>query len=134
MRSVTLAWCFRDEDGAYVDAVLETLRSGEAIVAPHWGLEVVNGLLVAERLRRIAAEDVVGLSRFFLALPIAIDPVGRGRAFRAVHRIARHHRLTSYDAAYLELAVRLGIPLATLDRNLRAAADAEGVGAIAELA
>lgn len=129
--SVTLAWGFEDEGGAYVDAVLETLRAGEAIVASHWGLEVVNGLLVAERRRRIAADEAVRFARFLLALPIAVDPVARGRAFETVLRLGRLHQLTAYDAAYLELAIRHGIPLATLDRTLRVAADAEGVGVAA---
>jgi len=67
---------------------------------------------------------------FVLALPIAVEPVARGRAFGAVYRLARTHALTPYDAACLEIALRRGVPLATIDGPLRAAADAdaEGVG------
>lgn len=57
-----------------------------------------------------------------------VDPVARRRAFEAVHALARKHRLTAYDAAYLELAVRLAVPMATLDERLRDAAEAERVG------
>ncbi|MEX2049598.1 MAG: type II toxin-antitoxin system VapC family toxin [Gemmatimonadota bacterium] len=126
--SVSLAWCFHDDGGPYADAALEALRTGEAMVAPHWGLEVVNGLVVAERRGRIDAAGVAEFTRLLLALPIASDPSTRGLAFAAVHRLARTHALTSYDAAYLELAVRLGVPLVTLDGELRSAAEAEGVG------
>ena len=62
-----------------------------------------------------------------LALPIAADPAARSRAFEAVRPLARRYGLSAYDAGYLELAVRLGLPLATLDEPLRVAADAEGV-------
>ena len=126
--SVTLAWCFQDEGGAYADAVLTRLESGEAVVASHWGLEVANGLLVAERRGRMRSADVPQLVSALLALPIAVDPPGRARSLTTVHRLARTRELSSYDAAYLELAVRYGLPLATLDLRLREAAEAEGVG------
>lgn len=94
---------------------------------------MTNGLLVAERRGRIAAKDVPRLANLVQALPVAVDPVARGRAFTTVHRLALAHSLTAYDAAYLELAVRHGRPLATLDRSLRAAADAELVGVFSPL-
>lgn len=126
--SVALAWCFEDEGGDYVDQVLDALRSDEAVVASHWELEVANGLLVAERRGRIESDEVPRVAKLILALPIVIDPTSRRRTLTAVHRLARTHGLSSYDAAYLELAVRHGIPIASLDGPLRAAADAEGVG------
>lgn len=129
--SVTLAWCFEDEGGQYVDSVLEALQSGEAVVASHWGLEVANGLLVAERRGRVRAQEVPSLVRFMLALPIAVDPPERARGLTSVHRLARTHGLSAYDAAYLELAVRHGVPLATLDTALRGAAESEGVAPLA---
>jgi len=125
--SVAVAWCMEDEGGPYVMEVLESLRGSEAVVAHHWSLEVTNALLSAERRGRI---DRTGVTRFFtllLALPIAVDPVGRAIAFQETQRLARAHGLTSYDAAYLELALRTGVPLATLDGRLREAAAAEGV-------
>lgn len=125
--SVALAWCFEDEGGDYATGVLETLRASEAIAASLWPLEVSNGLLTAERRGRI---DRAGCTRFtalLRALPIVIDPVARQRAFGATYALARKHALTAYDAAYLELAVRIGVPLASLDVPLQKAAEAEGV-------
>ncbi len=129
--SITLAWCFHDEGGEYALGVLDRLRSSEAVAAFHWGLEVANGFLVAERRGRIESRDVARLTRFVLALPIAVDPVARGRPLDSIHRLGRSHELSAYDAAYLELAVRYGIPIATLDSDLRIAAESEGVGVLA---
>jgi predicted nucleic acid-binding protein len=129
--SVTLAWCFADEGSDYAVGVLDRLRSSEAVAASHWGLELANALLVAERRGRIEPGDVSRLTKFVLALPIAVDPVARRRPLDSIHRLGRSHGLSAYDAAYLELAVRYGIPIATLDSDLRVAAEAEGVGTLA---
>ena len=125
--SVALAWCFADEGGAYAPEVLEALRGGEAFVPAHWALEVSNGLLVAERKHRITAQEATPVARLLLALPIAVEPHERTRDLTATYRLARTRGFSSYDAAYLELAVRTGVPLATLDGELREAAVAEGV-------
>lgn len=125
--SVALAWCFRDEGGDYPTRVLTALRHGEAVVASHWGLEVANGLVVAERRGRITSPEVSQVTGYLLALPIVVDPVERSRALTTTHRLARNQGLSSYDAAYLELAIRVGLPLATLDEDLRKAATAEGI-------
>lgn len=125
--SVALAWCFADEGGDYPARVLEALRGSEAVVASLWTLEVANGLLAAERRARIEPQEVTRAARLLMALPIAVDPVERGRALTGTFRLARSRDLTTYDAAYLEVAVRLGLPLATLDADLRLAAEAEGV-------
>lgn len=125
--SVTLAWAFDDErDRGALDA-LARLRSGEAVVASLWPLEVTNGLLAAERRGRITAADASRFIHLVRSLPIVVDPVARVRLFEATMALARRHGLTTYDAAYLELASRLGVPLATLDGDLRNAAAAEGV-------
>lgn len=126
--SVALSWCFEDEGDDYTVVVLEELRSSEAVAASLWPLEVTNGLLTAERRGRIKLTHARRFARLLLSLPIVIDPVARSAAFEAVYLMARNHGLTSYDAAYLELAVRLGVPLATLDGPLRRAAAREGVG------
>ncbi len=125
--SVALSWCFEDEGGDYALEVLDSLRTGEAVVPTLWMLEVSNGLLVAERRGRTDSATVTKFTRLLLSLPLAMDPAERGRAFGETRRLAREHGLTSYDAAYLELAVRLGVPLATLDVALCAAAETEGV-------
>jgi len=126
--SVALAWCFEDEGGAYVVDILEVLRSSEAVVPALWPLEVSNGLLTAERRGRLEPADAVRFARLLLALPLVVEPAARSRAFHATRSLASRHRLTAYDAAYLELATRLGIPLASIDDALRAAAVDEGVG------
>lgn len=125
--SVTLAWGFEDESSVFAIAVLQALRTSEAIAASHWPLEVANGLLTAERRGRIQHADAQQFASLVLSLPIVIDPVARSRAFNAVHQIARKYSLAAYDAAYLELAVRLDLPLATLDGPLLTAAKDEGV-------
>ena len=125
--SVALAWCFEDEGGQYPVRVLHALRTTEAVVPHHWTLEVPNGLLTAERRGRIGASEVARAVRVILGLPIAVDPLERSRGLTVTHRLAHTRGLTTYDAAYLELAIRWGWPLATLDDDLRAAATAEGV-------
>jgi predicted nucleic acid-binding protein len=125
--SVALAWCFEDEDDAYAKEVLDALRRSEAVVASHWTLEMSNGLVSSERRGKIDAATASRFGSLILALPIVVDPVARGRSLTETRRLARGHSLTSYDAAYLELALRVGVPLATLDEPLKRAALAEGV-------
>ena len=125
--SIALSWCFEDEGGDYALRVLEGLRQGEAVVPSLWPLEVTNGLANAERRERLDAVAAAEARRLLQALPIVIDPVEHRRAFEPTTRLARSHGLSTYDASYLELAGRLGVPLATLDGALRGAADSEGV-------
>ena len=125
--SVALSWCFEDEGGEYALQVLDSLRTDEAVVPTLWTLEVSNGLMVAERRGRIGAATATRFTRLLLSLPIAVDPAERDRAFGEIRHLARTHGLTSYDAAYLEVSVRLGVPLATLDAALASAAETEGV-------
>lgn len=125
--SVTLSWCFEDEGGDYAIEVLEALRSSEAIVASLWPLEVANGLAVAERRGRLDAAASARFMELVLALPIVVDPVSRSPALSRAYTLAKARGLSAYDAAYLEMALRHGIPLATLGARLRKAADAEGV-------
>ena len=103
-------------------------RGADEAVAPAlWPLEVTNGLVVAERRGRLGAEEAAQAVRMVAALPVAVEPLARQRTFETTYRLARTHTLSSYDAAYMELAARLGLPLATLDGALAAAATAEGV-------
>jgi predicted nucleic acid-binding protein len=129
--SVALSWCFEDEGGEYALSVLDALQASEAAAASLWPLEVTNGLLVAERRGRIEPDAAARFGRLLLALPIAVDPVSRARSFEGVRVVARRRGLSAYDAAYLELATRLAVPLATLDLPLRRAAEAEGVALFA---
>ena len=127
--STALAWCFRDEEDAVAVRALDRLAESDAWVPAIWSLEVANGLLTAERRKRITAAAASSAMRLLLSLPIISDPAERSRDFEASWRLARTHGLSAYDGAYLELAIRLGVPLVTLDEKLRAAALAEGLQA-----
>ena len=126
--SIALAWCFPDEQAPYPQSVLSALGGkAEAVVPALWPLEVANALLMGERRKRSSQMDTVAWMGFLSALPITIDTQTATRAFGDIANLARTHRLTVYDAAYLELAMRLGVSLATLDGELAAAAKAVGV-------
>lgn len=129
--SVTLAWCLPEESTAYTEAVLDLLAGGgEAAVPAIWPFEVANALLVAERHKRIALTQVTSVLQRIADLPIAIDPIRVERAFGAILSTARDGKLTEYDAAYLELALREGLPLATLDDRLKQAARKVGIAPV----
>ncbi len=125
--SVALAWCFEDEANSYTEAVLEALAEGEALVPTVWPLEVGNGLLVAERRGRLTQADTVQFLALLQQLPIAVEPETPERMLGELLSLAREYRLSSYDASYLDLAMRRGLPLATQDKGLRQAAARCGV-------
>ena len=130
--SAALPWCFEDEATPATEALLERLRAGEpAIVPAHWPTEVMNGLIMAVRRGRIDLERVTRFARDVAALPIRIELPHAPAAWDAVIRVATQYQLTVYDAAYLELAKRTGLPLASLDGDLRKAALAAGVVVLA---
>lgn len=107
----------------------DIVRSAVAgLVVPFlWPLEVGNVLLLGERRGRFSAERRDAHMRYLAAMPVTVDREGQNHAWGATTELARRHRLTLYDAAYLELAVRLRVPLATFDATLARAAGAEGV-------
>jgi predicted nucleic acid-binding protein len=108
--------------------MMERLGHGdEASVPLIWLLEVVNALLSAERHKHLRQAQSNGFLAQLASLPIHIDSLSKERAFGQVLAAARQYRLTSYDAAYLELAMREGLPLATIDTSLRSAARTAGV-------
>lgn len=125
--SVAIAWCFPDEQDAYSQSVLEALASERAIVPDLWHLEVANTLLVGERRKRSTQANTVTWLGLLASLPIAVDEETKAHAFADTLSLAREHNLSVYDAAYLELAMRRGLPLATLDDKLKVAAQAVGV-------
>ena len=131
--SVTLTWCFEDEQTAASLALLEQVVEHGAVAPTVWPLEVLNALVMAERCKRVDAAQRQRLTGFLRDLPIALDAETAAQAWSATVQLAERHRLTVYDAAYLELAQRRGLPLASLDNELRAAAEAVGV-ALVELA
>jgi predicted nucleic acid-binding protein len=128
--SLAMAWCFEDEASPEADAVLERVRDNGAIVPALWFWEVANVLTLAARRGRIATGDVAARLGLLAALPIRADDDGVGRAWRETALLAQAEALTVYDAAYLELALRLGGDLATLDTDVRRAADRLGVKAL----
>jgi len=125
--SVTLAWVYVEQTGPEVDRVLQLVTSTGAWVPCLWRLEVANILEMGVRRGRhdMAFRDAT-LADLAL-LPISIDQDTEAHAWGATLRLAEQHRLTVYDAAYLELAKRRGLALATLDAELRSAAKAEQV-------
>lgn len=126
--SATLPWVFADEASPAADALLDQLVQGERTWVPAlWHLELGNVLLGAKRRNRI---DQAGIEAFLSRLAvydIAVDDQTMERAWQKTLDLALQHGLSTYDASYLELALRRGLPLATLDRQLATAARASGV-------
>jgi predicted nucleic acid-binding protein len=120
--SLALAWYFEDETTTATEAVLSHVSETGAVVPGLWRLEVANGFQSAVRRKRISAEYRDGSLAELALLPIAIDPDSDTYAWTTTLRLADRFGLTVYDAAYLELAQRRSLPLATLDQPLRGAA------------
>jgi predicted nucleic acid-binding protein len=126
--SVALAWCFEDEASRFSDSLLERIRQGNRIAVPaHWPTEISNGLLVAERRKRIKQGQAALFWDELAHLPIDIEQPLTAVQAKAVLAYCKKHGLTVYDGAYLELAHRRNLPLGTLDADLRRAAQAEGL-------
>lgn len=122
-----MAWCFREIENAYAHLILEVLLVGKAFVPAIWLLEVGNGILVAERRNRIAPGDGPAFLDSLAAMPIQVEPESADRVLGEILDLARKHQLSTYDASYLDLAMRRKIPLATQDKALIRAATACGV-------
>ncbi len=120
--SVVMSWCFQDEISRYADSILDCLEEATAFVPFLWPLEVGNVLLVAERHHRLSKADSVRFLALLSELPIVVEQGESERMFREILALAREYKLSTYDACYLDLAMRKGIALATLDKNLMAAA------------
>jgi len=128
--SVALCWCFEDEATEAAHALLEQLRADAAAVPNLWHVEIANVLALAERRRRITAAETTQFIALLEELEIDVDENTSRLAFTRTLDLAREERLTAYDAAYPELAMRLGVPLASNDRDLCDAAERVGVTAI----
>ncbi|MBN2495003.1 MAG: type II toxin-antitoxin system VapC family toxin [Deltaproteobacteria bacterium] len=120
--SVVMGWCFEDESSEYADAVLDRLTKSEAIVPGIWPLEVVNVLLLAERRGRISRSGAMRFIELLRSLPIVVEQEPPGRVFSEIRSLAREAEITAYDASYLDLALRDGLPVASLDKAMRRAA------------
>ena len=123
--SLAAAWCFPDERTDYTNAVLRAVSTPLEAIAPRlWAYEVRNSVLMGLRRQRITPADAQEFFESIKGLPILLtDPV----SYDDVFSLANRHRLTVYDAAYLDLALREGLPLASLDNALCNAAGKSGV-------
>jgi len=125
--SIAACWAFDDEDHPVAALALERIRADEAMAPSLWWFEVRNTLIVNERRGRLSEADTATFLRELSRFGVVID---RTPQETAILTFARQHRLTVYDASYLELAQREAIPLATLDNDLRKAAAALGIALI----
>lgn len=123
--SVTLPWFLEDERTEFTDSLLLAARRTEYWLPSLWCLEFPNALLVAERRRRIERPRRLEALDQVMKLMLRVDaePVG----LQAISSVAEKHDLSTYDAAYVELALRRGLGLITLDRSLAKAANEEGI-------
>lgn len=125
--SVTLAWCFQDETSALAERALDEVAVSGAVVPGLWRLEVANALKMAVRRSRMTLAQRNQALTDLADLAVALDVETDAQAWTATLALADRFDLTLYDAAYLELSQRRNLPLATLDRELAAAADQLGL-------
>ncbi len=125
--SIVMAWYFVDESSEYADQVARRLPHQAAFVPLNWPLEVANVLLMGERRKRSTQTQAARLLKTLQGLPITLDDETNLHAWNIMLSMARAHDLSAYDAAYLELAMRRDLPLASLDDKLKTAAQAVGV-------
>jgi predicted nucleic acid-binding protein len=126
--SIVLTWCFPDEEARKAEEISERIALGDKpAVSSFWRHEVLNALLMGEKRKRLTS----ALTRTFIQdlerLPVEVDAPESVTVFHVTQGLCRKHGLTAYDAAYLELAMRNRIPLATADGALERAARAEGI-------
>ena len=121
--SVALTWCFPDENASLTQHVADMFKQGDTALAPSfWPHEVLNALLAGEKRKRISEAMIRSFLDDLAALPVMLEQIPAGIVFDRIQSLSRKHGLTAYDAAYLELAHRHRLPLASLDRDLRGAA------------
>lgn len=126
--SITLSWCFPDEQTQASLAVLDLLKAGDtALVPAFWSAEVLNSLLVGERRGRISPDQTRTFLLSIAALRPTLDHASLDQVFGPVQKLCRDHGLAPYDALYVELAMRTQSPLATLDEPQRDAARKLGI-------
>lgn len=125
--SVAMTWLFKDEITPATQKLLKDVSDNVALVPAWWFIEIANALVVAERKGRVGATEIADFIAVVESARIETDNEGPPRAFTHLLPLCRAHQLTSYDAVYLDLAVRRQLPLATLDEPLRKAARKLGV-------
>jgi predicted nucleic acid-binding protein len=131
--SVVLTWCFPDENSAVAQRVAQMFKEGDSAIAPSfWPHEVLNALLVGEKRKRISVDLVRTFLTDLATLPIVLQELRADDVFDRIQSLSREHGLTTYDAAYLDLAQSNGLPLATLDEDLIRACSKAGVELVRE--
>ena len=128
---MTLSWAFECESTLFTVEVLKSLETVHAVAPALWAFEVASVLSIAERRGRMDAAAQGAFLERLRRLPIAIEQRPATWLAQQILPLARTYRLSAYDAAYLELAIREGLPLATLDDDLRRAASAAGAALVA---
>lgn len=129
--SIVLAFILPDESEPLAALAMDAISRNSALAPVHWPLEIANGLLIAQRRRRITPAIRLGGLADAALLPVELDDQTQLRAWGQTSDIAAKYNLSIYDAAYLELAHRKRLPLATLDKALQRAAAAEAIVAFA---
>jgi predicted nucleic acid-binding protein len=129
--SVVMSWCFKDETSPYGDAVLDALAEATAFVPAIWPLEVVNVLLVAERRKWIKHAASARFVRLLSRLPIVVEHEWPERTMHDLLMLGRASDLSSYDASYIDLAMKKDCPLATVDKKMIEAAQKNDVSILA---
>ncbi|MDH5560275.1 MAG: type II toxin-antitoxin system VapC family toxin [Deltaproteobacteria bacterium] len=127
--SIVMAWCFEDESNSYAESILESLGQYEALAPAIWPLEVGNVLRVAQRKKRLNEASVMRFLSLLRGLPIIVEQESPLRMFQEIFFLAGEHDLSTYDASYLDLAMRNNLSLATLDKKLVETAKKIGVQA-----
>ena len=125
--SLALSWALPDEASAYSDAILETVARSGASVPALWAHEMANGLLMAQKRKRLTTAQRMSFAEALLRLPIEVENSTARAVLDGQAALAERYGLTAYDAAYLDLALRRGVPLATQDKAMKAAARKAGV-------
>lgn len=126
--SITMAWLFEDEKTAKTECILNDIVANTSALVPSvWLLEVINTLLVGERRKRLTSAQVIHFLETLKNLDIQIDQHNNHGQSDSILNIARNYQLSAYDAAYLNLAIKHDVPLATLDKKLLSSAKACGV-------
>jgi len=128
--SVTMRWFFGDgkpQELAYAGKVLDAMRQDSALVPMTWGLEVANVIVRAEAKALVTEARSGAFLEMLEGVDIEVDAATFAHALSGTLQLARRYKVSAYDASYLELALRLGVPLATLDEDLQKAAKKAGV-------
>lgn len=126
--SIVMTWAFEDKSDEYADDVLDSLTDAVAVVPSIWSLEVLDVLLTAERRKRIKESDSIRFITLLKEFPIYVSDYSHNQLSERILSLARDYSLSSYDATYLDLAIKMDLPIASLNNDLRKATYKAGLG------